>query len=156
MNGEAVQGSAGQRCVAAMCALRKRYLDKVRELERNRKPAEGLLGMKGGPADDPCHDRYAENLAAQLERFRAEEPGSADTRLVLEDLYAPPPKTDVPRSAFWMLIAVQGLCPDLIAFLDAEDASALAKRFAADYKRWERMPVQQRILKALQQRSHKE
>ncbi len=145
--------SAAQRCVDSMRALRERYLDKVTELERERKPGEGIFGMRGGPADDPCHDRYAEDLAALLGGFLAEEPDSSQVRLVLEELYAAPPKTGVPKSAYWMLIAVQGLCPELIEHLNAEDAKALEASYAAAFRRWERMPAQQKTLKALQRRA---
>ena len=38
------------------------YLLKTAQLERDRKPADGLLGMGSGPAADPCHDRFAQEL----------------------------------------------------------------------------------------------
>ena len=147
------QTASGQRCVEAMRALQERYLETVRELERNRKPTDGLLGMKGGPADDPCHDRYAEELRALLEGFLVEDPTSSEIRLVLGELYAAPPKVGIPRSAFWMLIAVQGLCPELIGRLEPADAGALEREYSSAYKRWERMPIQQKILKALQKQA---
>ena len=146
-------GSSAQRCVEAMRLLRADYLEKVAELERKRKPGEGILGMHGGPADDPCHDRYAEDLAALLGDFAAGDPDSASVRIVLDELYAAPPKSGTPRSAFWMLIAVQGLCPELIDRLDPGDADSLVKRFASDYRRWELMPRQKQILKALKDRA---
>ena len=153
MSNEFEQGSTGDRYVATMTTICEQYLETVRELERNRKPAEGLLGMKGGPADNPCHDRFAEDMKALLCEFESANPPSVDVRLVLEKLYAVPERAVVPKSAYWMLIAVQGLCQELISRLDPQDASAIAKRYAADYRRWERMPVQQKILAALQKQS---
>ena len=144
--------SGAQRCTEAMRRLREQYLEKVRELERSRKPGEGIFGMRGGPADDPCHDRYAEDLDALLKGFADEAPDSASVRAVLDELYAAPPKGETPHSAFWMLIAVQSLCPELIDRLEPGDADALVKRFASDYRRWELMPVQQKIVKALKNR----
>ena len=141
-----------RRCVEDMRALRGRYIEKVSELERERKPGEGIFGMRGGPPDDPCHDRYAEELAALLTTFQKAQPCSRDARLVLEELFAAPPKSGVPRSAYWMLIAVQGLCPELIDCLDATDAGELGREFASVYKRWERMPVQDQIIKALKRK----
>ena len=145
--------NSAQRCIEAMRLLRANYLEKVSELERKRKPGEGILGMHGGPADDCCHDRYAEDLAALLQAFAAEDPDSASVRTVLDELYAAPPKSGTPRSAFWMLIAVQGLCPELIDRLDPDDADSLVKRFASDYRRWELMPRQKQLLKALKDRA---
>ena len=33
------------------------YIAEAEELERKRKPADGLFGIGTKPADDPCHDR---------------------------------------------------------------------------------------------------
>ena len=153
MSYEFEQGSTGNRYVAAMSSVCDQYLETVWELERNRKPAEGLLGMKGGPADNPCHDRFAEDMQALLRKFDSENPSSEDVRLVLEKLYAVPDRAGVPKTAYWMLIAVQGLCPELISRLKPVDADAIAKKYASNYRRWEGMPIQQKILAALQKQS---
>ena len=137
-------------CVEEIRAIRGRYLDKVRELERNRRIGDGLLGLKGGPEDDPCHDRFREDISGALRTFSGAAPASADVRAVLEELYAPPKKNEMPLSAYWMLIAVQGLTLELIERLDGGDASALESRYKADYRRWERLPVQRQILKSLE------
>ncbi len=149
MSSSAEKGSKGVACRDAFLALRENYLDAVRECERNRKPGDGLLGLKGGPAEDPCHDRFAEELSAVLESFYKDVPDSSDTRMVLEALYDVPGKDCVPLSAYWMLIAVQGLCPELIQTLSKEDARDLKEEFLERYRRWERLPVQNKILNAL-------
>ena len=118
------------------------YLKTVERLERERKPADGLFGLRPGPADDPCHDRFA-----------AEEPGSEARRAVLETVYRAPLTHPEPKSSYWMLIAVQSLTRDLIGGLSPEDAAAVAARYAADYPRRVRLPVQKELLSLLQQRS---
>ena len=128
------------------------YLRTVDKLERERKPADGLLGLRPGPADDPCHDRFAADLAELLRDFAADGADSAAARAVLETVYAAPLKHPEPKSSYWMLVAVQGLTRDLIAELSPEDAAALAARYAADYPRRVRLPVQKELLSLLQQR----
>ncbi len=125
------------------------YLATVEQLERNRKLGEGIFGLKGGPADNPCHDRFAEDLRELLCDFAAEAPESAAVRSVLEYIYEAPKRTAVPKSAYWMLIAVQGLTRELIEKLSPSDADALAERFASLYSRHERLPVQIELLNQL-------
>lgn len=149
MNPSAEKGRKGAACRDAFLTLRANYLNAVRECERNRKPGDGLLGLKGGPAEDPCHDRFVEELSVLLESFYKDDPESIDTRMVLEALYDVPHKDSVPLSAYWMLIAVQGLCPELLQTLSREDACDLKEEFLARYRRWERLPVQNKILDAL-------
>ena len=57
------------------------YLKTVERLERERRPGEGLFGTKG-PADDPCHDRFASDLESLLGDFAAEDPDSGTRRAV--------------------------------------------------------------------------
>ena len=137
--------------LARLEALYAGYLKTVQELEDNRKLGEGMFGFKGGPADNPCHDRFAEDLRAMLADFAAAGPDSADVRALLESIYAAPRRFPRPRTAMWMLLAVHGLTAILIPLLEKEDAAALRKSYAAAYKRWERLPVQQQILRALEQ-----
>ena len=138
-----------ENCLGAMAALRDRYVETVRELERNRKPGEGIFGMRGGPKDDPCHDRYAQELGALLSDYAAGKPSSGDLCRVLAELCAVPSRKSLPQSAYWMLIAVQSFGLDLTEGLNAEDAGALRRSYAHDYPRWERMPVQEKLLAAL-------
>ena len=137
---------------AFLSGLRERYRAyeaEVEELERNRKPFEGILGMKGGPADNPCHDRFAEELRAQFADFAASGPDSAEVRSVLDFVYREPLDYPGANCANWMLQAVQSLTKELIPFLTPEDADALAGRFEEDYPSHRRLPVQVELLKLL-------
>ena len=138
--------------LARLEALYDEYLRTVGKLERARRPGEGLFGTKG-PADDPCHDRFAAELAELLRDFAADGADSAAARAVLETVYAAPLKHPEPKSSYWMLVAVQGLTRDLIALLSTEDAAEVAARFAEDYPRRERLPIQDELLSLLRQRA---
>ena len=129
------------------------YLEKALQVERNRRPGEGLFGIGKKPSDDPCHQRFLENLKDWLDRFSGEEPDSASIREVLAWIYRAPKENPEPNSAYWMMIAAQSLTTALIPRLNAADAAAIGADFAAAYKRWERMPVQTQILNALKNRA---
>ena len=121
--------------LSALSRETESYLETVEELERKRKPGEGIFGMRGGPADNPCHERYSETV-----------------RQVLEELYTAPILHRKPLCAYWMLIAVQRHSLGLIDRLSTQDAKALFDRYSKDTPRHERLPVQNEILKKLIQR----
>lgn len=136
-------------CLIRLRALIAAYLDKVDELERNRKIGEGLFGMKGGPKDDPCHDRFAEDVRALLSDFAAEEPSSGETAALLRELYTAAADHRDAGCAYWMLLAVQGAGLPLIERLSAPDAAALHALLESLYSRRERFPVHDQTLKKL-------
>ena len=55
-----------------------------------------------------------------------------------------------PLSAYWMLLAAHGTVLDLIPMLSPADAAELMKEYGKLYRRWERLPVQKNVIKALQ------
>ena len=130
-------------------ALYEAYLDEAAAAERGKGFFAGAFGLKGGPADDPCHERFAERLQALLADFAEERPGSCEARALLEQVFAPPPK-GCPKSAYWMLLAVHGTAEGLIPALGREDARALRESYRGDYPRHRRLPVQDRILRLLE------
>ncbi|MGX8692275.1 MAG: hypothetical protein ACSW8E_00775 [Clostridia bacterium] len=133
-------------------ALIRAYLEEVRAVERKKGPLAGAFGMKGGPADDPCHDRFSEALRAMLEDFAQAKPEPAEARALLEQLLALPPE-DCPRSAYWMLLAVQGMAEGLIPALDRENARALLERYGKDYPRRLRLPIQKKMFCRLEKQA---
>ena len=133
---------------ARMDRLLEDYLNAAWQQERNRKPSE-LFGLKFGPSDDPLHDRFAQDMAAVLSDFASEHPESTALRTVLAKLFSVAKENPDPKSAHWMLVAIQGLARDLIPGLSREDAAALAMDYESAWPRRARLPVQDDVLKAL-------
>ena len=129
--------------------LYESYLREVELLEINRKPGAGIFGLKGGPADDPCHDRFAETLRGFYEEFAAQKPESASVKELMAYACTVPTVRREPRTAYWMLIAVQSLTQDLIGLLTPQDAGELAALYEKSFRRHERMPSQIKLIRAL-------
>ena len=129
--------------------LYESYLKEVELLELNRKPGAGIFGMKGGPADDPCHDRFAERLRALYEELLAQGLESDAARALMAFACTAPLGGDVPRTAYWMLIAVQSLTQPLVSRICPADAAALVELYEKSFRRNERMPVQIKLIKEL-------
>ena len=125
------------------------YVAEIKSLEANRKLADGLLGIGRGPADHPCNDRFAGSLEAELKKFADQPPAPGETKAVLELIYQTPLEHQSLKTAYWMLLAVQGLTLELIPALSAEEAEALWRWYSEAYPRWDRLPVQNQVLKKL-------
>ena len=136
--------------LARLDSLYEDYLNTVLRLERDRKLGDGFFGLRPGPADDPCHDRFASDLQGLLEQLVSEGADSSLLRATMEKIFAAPLQSPNPKSSYWMLVAVQGLTRILIPGLCPEDADALAESYKTNYPRRERLPVQNDILNLLQ------
>ena len=145
------EGGGNDKILPTLQSETEAYVDFVRELERKRKPGEGIFGLKGGPADNPCHERFDQTVGQLLQDFAARKPASDTVRAVMEALFAAPKKyaSSAPACAYWMLIAVQRHSLPLIDLLSSEGAFALYVRLNQDIPRRERLPVQTEILKKL-------
>jgi hypothetical protein len=135
-------------------ALYDAYLLTAAELEKNRKFGDGILGLRPGPADDPCHQHFAGELEALL-RECAAEASSAEAAEILRLLFDKADDRRMPLSAYWMLIAVQGLGRELIGLLSPGDAAVLLTFYRRRYPRRVRLPVQDQILKQLKLQAEK-
>lgn len=134
-------------------ALYETYFDDTARAERDRKPGQGVLGLKGGPKDAPFHDQFIHDLEELLLAYGEEDHASGEIRQLLEYMFDVPREHRDSHLVYWMTMAVHGLPLPLVDGLTREDAEALYVRYAADYPRWERMPVQKKMLDALKKRA---
>ena len=138
-----------------LAALAQAFADYRRELEECRKasrPTDGLLGFGRSEKDDPCHDRFYARVGKATEALVALRPSPEAARRAAELLLARDDLASWPRSARYMLQAAERHFLPLIPFLAPEDAAAIREKYTARYKRWERLPVQEQLLKALKAR----
>lgn len=133
--------------------LYRDYIRKAEELEKNRKIGDGLFGLTPGPADDPCHERFAQELEALLKACAGSAPGSETAAEILRFQFAAPQVHQEPKSLYWMLIAVQGLGGALADCLSPAEAASLAAEYGALYPRRLRLPVQKQLLKTLERKA---
>ena len=125
------------------------YRDQVAALQRSAPPFAGLFGLGSGPKDDPCHRRFLSEIAQCTEAW-AQEEMEPDEAAAVVGFILQVQTQDEPRGlCYWTAMAAHSACLALIPKLEAQDASALAARYAHDVKRRERMPLQERVLAAL-------
>ena len=51
--------------------LYEAYLEKAMDVELKHNPADGIFGFGRKTSDDPCHEKFAEDLKAALKDFAA-------------------------------------------------------------------------------------
>lgn len=129
--------------------LYESYLDQARQVERERKPWDGVLGFGPKTSDDPCHSQFAETMEAQLKTMVEEGLDPNEAREVLGYIYRAPKENREPVAAYWMLVAVHGQTLESIGRLSQEDAGALWAEYKGLYRRWDRLPAQEKVLAAL-------
>ena len=135
--------------IAEVKEIYEDYIEKVRKLEKEKKPADGLLGFGKKISDDPCHDVFAEKLEKILNEFAAIEPPSDKVYEVLAYIYHAPAENTEYESAYWMLNAVHGLTLSLVGRLSPQDADKLCELYEKDIPRRKRLPVQKKVASVL-------
>lgn len=124
-------------------------MEQARQVEREHKPLDGLMGFGQKTADAPCHERFAMAMETLLKAAVQENLMSDQIRAALEYIYRAPKENHEPLAAYWMLIAVHGQTLELIGLLSQEDAGTLWKEYKEIYRRRDRLPVQKKVLAAL-------
>ena len=130
--------------------LYETYIEQGEKLEANRKFTDGLFGFGKKPSDDPCHANFVQALKEHLEDWTRRGADSARLREAAAFIFQAPKEHEKPLSVYWPLGAAQASVQAVIPGLNREDAQALAEQFKAIYRRWERMPAQEQMLKALE------
>ena len=131
-------------------AVYEEYTAQVSRLERERKAWDGLFGMGKKLADDPCHERFLDELEKLLKAFAEEKPSSDDIRGVLDFIYRISCDEDQPSSALMPMNAVHSLTVKLAGQLSPQDAAALLEQYTADYPKSRRFPVHKTVVKTLE------
>ena len=132
--------------------LYEEYIAEAEKLERDRKPTDGLFGMGKKTSDDPCHERFANELEAVLKSMTDSKPEPEKVYEVLDYIYRMPDEHKEPITVYWMLSAVHALTIELIALLDKNYAEKLYTQYRKAIPRWKRLPVQKKVCSELDKR----
>ena len=126
------------------------YRRDVDSYERRKKPTDGLLGFGRSLQDEPCNERLDEGVAqiaaqaAAAPQLSVEDAAALIKRLLFRD-----DMDTWPTAAQWMLRAVERHSLPLIPHLTPAEADGILRAYTARYPRWDRLPAQKDILKAL-------
>ena len=139
----------------AFAALEQAYADYHRELEeceKNARPTDGILGVGRSEKDDPCHKHADEKIRRTVEELCAAQPTPGAAEEMARLLLLRRDTQEWPPAAQWMLRAMERHALPLIPLLSREAAAEINRAYTARYRRWERLPVQKQICKALKAR----
>ena len=114
------------------------------QLNRNRKLWDGAFGLRGGPADNPCHEKLVRDVEAAL----ADLDPARRPQAVEYILRQPLEHKDNPV-VYYTLMAAQGATIPYLSQLPVDQAKALRGWFEQTFPRRERMPCQDKVLAAL-------
>lgn len=130
------------------------YVEEFYRQRKGHKPLDGIFGFGTGPQDYPCHEAFIQELDRQLKSLLSQPPGPRETEEILRYIYCEAPtRWEAESTVYWMLLAAHSLTTDLIGRLNASGARALYDRYQKQYPRRKRLPVHDKILNALKERS---
>ncbi|WP_303838596.1 hypothetical protein [Ruminococcus flavefaciens] len=131
-------------------AVYEEYSSQVAKLEGERKVWDGLFGMGKKLSDDPCHERFIEELEKLLKGLAEEKPSSEVIRVVLEFIYSTPCDEEQPSGTVMPMNAVHSLTVGLAEQLSPADAAELLEQYTRYYPKSKRFPVHKTVIKTLE------
>lgn len=136
-------------------ALEQAFSDYRREAEtcvKNMKPTDGFLGFGHSLRDDACHARLDERVKQTISELCASQPSPEEAERAVRFLLLRDDVQSWPTACQWMIRAVERHSLPLIPFLTREAAAAFLREYGERYSRWERLPAQKEVFKALKAR----
>lgn len=129
--------------------LYEAYIEQAEAAEARKKFGDGFFGLGTKAADDPCHERFVADVRELLLTVTPEAMDSAALRTLLSWFFSLPAAHERLASIYWTLIAAQSAALPLIPRLEPQDAATLHEDFKRRYRSWNRLPVQEEILRLL-------
>ena len=124
------------------------YTEAVRNVQKNRKMFDGVMGLGNHPGNAPSH----ETLDKKVESLCLEAAGwenSEDREALIREISQAALDWEGPEYARLMLVAVQRHTLELIPKLEPEGRERLTEWYQKAYPRIRRLPVQNQVLSAL-------
>ncbi len=128
------------------------YEEQFRQMERRRRPGEGMFGLGRGPGDHPCHGQFAQDMEELLQQYAAQGPSPEETAQALDYIcFAPLSRRD--NAVYWMMVAVHAYTVPLAERLDPEDAAGLLRRYQTAFPKSGWLPAQIELGRTLKKRA---
>ena len=131
------------------------YRQDLENYEKKRKPTDGLLGFGSSLKDDPCHERLDQRVERAVSQLCSESPSPEAAERVVRFLLSAGSSDAWPLAAQWMLCAIERHSIPLIPFLAPGTAEEIKKEYTKRYRPWERLPVQNQVVRELKYRSER-
>ena len=131
----------------------RQYHNQVQKVRLDAKPFAGVFGIGAGPKDDPCHMAFFHGVEETCKGF-ADAPVSADTAAaVIRYVVTAQTEGEKEGITYWPMMAAHGTILPLIPLITKEQASELKALYEQTVPKRERMPLQDKVLKALAERA---
>lgn len=124
------------------------YVAEAIEIRKKAGPLAGILGLGGGPQDNPRHIVFYEDVQKWVSNFLGDNPGRAAREEAVRFILCAPVEVGQADS-YGMMYAAHGLVRELIPGLSAECCARLQEFYDDHYPKRERMPVQKEVYKLL-------
>lgn len=140
------------------------YLERTRQLYRDyladvartrgKRDRQSMGGMFGflQPSQDPCHERFVDDMEALMAEAAQEELTSEDARELMEFVFREAEEYQGDKVLYWMLLAAHALTMPLVERLTSGDAAALRAWYEKTYTRTNRLPNQKVLIQRLRER----
>ncbi len=134
------------------------YAKSVDEVERKKKPFDGIFGFGRVPANDPCHDlmdRKVEELTKRAAGEISDGDGeiraadAAETDALVRELFRAAGTYHGPGYAGMALVAIHRHGIRLIPRMSGEARRTLAEWYGKEYPKRRRFPIQEEICRLL-------
>lgn len=128
------------------------YAAEVAALELRRKPTDGIWGFGASPSGDPCHQKFAAALQTEIAALKALPVDPQTAEAVIRAICEQASLQEL-RYVRTMLEVVQGYAAPLAPLLLPQQAAGLFTWYNQNYPRNKRLPLQDKLAAALQQRA---
>lgn len=113
-----------------------------------------VLGTGNDHRNHPCHDLFYQGVGAVIGEFLSGAPSEQEVGLILQWLLMTA-AAHKNQPTYWYLYAIHGYAAPLVELADPALCRQLQEQYNKAYPRYERMPVQNNIYKALCKRGKK-
>ena len=132
--------------------LTEDYISATDALLANRRFGEGMFGMPDSARSSPVHMEFFNAVEAAVKEYVSGTPQAEITDEAVRFLLTASEEIPCNNLASWMLIAVQNHALPLIPLMSEDKRAEMYVWFNEHVPRLQRMPVQQKIIKALKKR----